>query len=114
MRAAASQRLLSVAIADAAMLHRAAMPFVVGGGIFLPTEDRYRLGEEVFLLLRLPGEDAGTPVAGKVVWVTPQLAGQTAGIGVQLQGADDGLRRRLREGVAASEDLLGEQQTYTM
>lgn len=114
--ASASQQMLSVAIADAAMLHAAAMPFILGGGLFLPTTESYRLGDEVFVLLRLPGEDAATPVAGKVVWVTPKGArrGCPAGIGLQLQEADDDLRQRLNEGLAAGASVFGEQETYTM
>lgn len=112
----ASQQMLSVAIADAAMLHAAAMPFILGGGVFIPTAESYRLGDEVFVLLRLPGETAATPVAGKVVWVTPKGArrGCPAGIGLQLQEADDALRQRMNDGLAASASVFAEQETYTM
>lgn len=112
----ASQQLLSVAIADAAMLHAAAMPFILGGGLFFPTTASYRLGEELFVLLRLPGDDDATPVAGKVVWVTPRDArrGCPAGVGLQLQDADDALRQRLRQSLAAGASVFGERETYTM
>lgn len=108
--------MLSVAITDAAMLHAAAMPFILGGGLFLPTAERYRLGDEVFVLLRLPGDEAATPVAGKVVWVTPKGArrGCPAGIGLQLQDADGALRQRMNEGLEAGASVFSEQETYTM
>lgn len=108
--------MLSVAIADAAMLHAAAMPFVLGGGLFIPTAERYRLSDEVFVLLQLPGENAATPVAGKVVWITPKGArrGCPAGIGLQLQEADDALRQRMNDGLAAGASVFAEQETYTM
>jgi len=33
------------------------MPFVKNGGLFIPTNSNYRLGDEVFMLLNLMGED---------------------------------------------------------
>lgn len=112
----ASQQMLSVAIADAAMLHAAAMPFILGGGLFIPTTESYRLGDEVFVLLQLPGETAATPVAGKVVWVTPKGArrGCPAGIGLQLQEDDDALRQRMSDGLEAGASVFADLETYTM
>ena len=65
------QGILSLAVKDKAALYNAYMPFVKGGGIFVPTPKRYFLGDEVFLLLTLPESSDRLPVAGKVVWVTP-------------------------------------------
>ena len=48
------QGILSLAVKDKAALYNAYMPFVKGGGIFVPTPKRYFLGDEVFLLLTLP------------------------------------------------------------
>ena len=80
------QGILSLAVKDKAALYNAYMPFVKGGGIFVPTPKRYFLGDEVFLLLTLPESSDRLPVAGKVVWVTPAGAqgNRAAGIGVQF------------------------------
>ena len=48
--AGARQGILSLAIKDKAALYNAYMPFVKGGGIFVPTAKRYALGDEVFIL----------------------------------------------------------------
>lgn len=111
----AKRRFLSVAIADAAMLRAAAMPFIVGGGLFVPTVDAYQLDDEVLVLLQLPGDEAATPVAAKVVWITPQgnRRGSAPGIGVQLQDASDALRQRLGQ-AQEDQEPLGEAETYTM
>ena len=69
--AGARQGILSLAIKDKAALYNAYMPFVKGGGIFVPTTKRYALGDEVFILLSLMEEKDRLPVAGKVVWITP-------------------------------------------
>ncbi|MFT3805324.1 PilZ domain-containing protein [Arenimonas sp.] len=82
----ARQGILSLAIKDKAQLYGAYMPYVKGGGIFIPTTKRYSLGDEVFLLLSLLEDKDRLPVAGKVVWVTPpgSQGNRAAGIGVQF------------------------------
>jgi type IV pilus assembly protein PilZ len=44
---------LSLNIRERAALYAAYMPFLRGGGIFIPTSRPYALGEEVFMLLSL-------------------------------------------------------------
>ena len=65
---------LSLWIRDRRVLRAAYMPFLVHGGLFVPTERQFRLGDEVFLVLRLLDEPERIPVAGRVVWVTPKGA----------------------------------------
>ena len=82
----ARQGILSLALKDKAALHTAYMSFLRGGGLFVANNKRYQIGEEVFLLLTLPGDSDRLAVAGKVVWITPSGAqgGRAAGIGVQF------------------------------
>lgn len=68
------QRILSFVIKDKPALYAAYMSFVKNGGLFIPTNKRYNLGDELFLLLQLMGETERIPVAGKVVWITPEGA----------------------------------------
>jgi len=88
--------LLTLTIKDKSALYLAYMPFVKNGGLFIPTNSNYRLGDEVFMLLNLMGEDEKLPVAGRVIWVTPKGAQgkRTAGIGVQFSEQDRGRRKR--------------------
>jgi len=60
------QGILSLTIRDKSALYAAYMPFVNGGGLFIPTKKNYRLGEEVFMLLTLMEETEKIPVAGKI------------------------------------------------
>lgn len=110
------QGILSLAVKDKAALYNAYMPFVKGGGIFVPTPKRYFLGDEVFLLLTLPESSDRLPVAGKVVWVTPVGAqgNRTAGIGVQFAENSEGeaIKNRIETMLAGS--LNGEKPTHTM
>ena len=78
--------ILSLTIKDKAVLYSAYMPFLQYGGLFVPTNKTYDIGDEVFMLLTLMDEPEKIPIAGKVVWVTPRGAqgNRTAGIGVQF------------------------------
>ena len=49
----AQQGILSLSIKDKQALYKSYMPFVVGGGLFVPSTKRFFLGDEVFLLLTL-------------------------------------------------------------
>ena len=63
--------MLSLNIREKAALYAAYMPFLRGGGIFIPTSRPYTLGEEVFMLLSLMDDPNRIAVQGKVVWITP-------------------------------------------
>ena len=110
------QGILSLAVKDKAALYNAYMPFVKGGGIFVPTPKRYFLGDEVFLLLTLPESSDRLPVAGKVVWVTPAGAqgNRAAGIGVQFAETSEGeaIKNRIETLLAGS--LGADRPTQTM
>ena len=69
--------------------------YVKGGGLFVPSNRRYKLGDEVFMLLTLLDSKEKIPVAGHVVWITPAGAqgGRTAGIGIQFSQKDSGVAR---------------------
>ncbi len=106
--------ILSLAIKDKAVLYAAYMPFVRNGGLFIPTQKDYELGDEVFMLLNLMDEPEKIPVAGKVVWLTPQGAqgARAAGIGVQFNDQDDVARSKIETYLAGA--LHSDRQTHTM
>lgn len=95
---------MSLAIRERAGLYAAYMPFVVNGGIFVPTNKTCHLGEDIFLLLSLMQDETRYPVAGKVVWIMPAGASNhhSQGIGVQFPADETG--RKLRQRI---EELLG-------
>ncbi len=95
---------LSLAIKEKSALFAAYMPFVKGGGLFVPSTKNYQLGDEVFMLLTLLDDINKIPVAGKIIWITPVgcHGGKTPGIGVQFDSNENGLSARNR-----IEGLLG-------
>lgn len=106
--------ILSLTIKDKAVLYAAYMPFLKHGGLFIPTNKVYKLGDEVFMLLNLMDEPEKIPVAGKVVWVTPTGAqgNRAAGIGVQFSDQDDTASNKIENYLAGSLD--SDRPTHTM
>ncbi|TCT20812.1 type IV pilus assembly protein PilZ [Thiobaca trueperi] len=109
------QRILSFAIKDKNALYASFMPFIKNGGLFIPTNKNYQLGDEIFLLLQLMEETDRIPVAGKVIWVTPPGAegSRSVGVGVQFSEQDKGgARRKIEEYLAGA--LNADRPTHTM
>lgn len=110
------QGILSLAIKDKGALYLAYMPFIKGGGLFVPTTRQYHLGDEVFILLTLMEEKDRLPVAGTVVWITPQgsQGNRQAGIGVQFnEGADgDAVKTKIETALAGT--IGADRLTHTM
>ena len=109
------QGILSLTIKDVNALYAAYMPFVKNGGLFIPTNKHYNVGDEVFLLLTLMQEKDRIPVAGKIIWMTPVGAegNRAAGIGVQFSAQDGGQARNKIETYLAGA-LKWERPTHTM
>lgn len=107
---------LSLNINSKSALYAAYMPFLVNGGIFLPTPKNYKLGDEVFLLLQLIDDPTRHPVAGNVAWITPHGAqgGKTQGIGVHFSADESSkvLRGRIEQILAGH--LGSSRPTHTL
>jgi len=109
------QGILSLTIKDQNALYAAYMQFVTNGGLFIPTNKSYKLGDEVFMLLSLMEETERLPVAGKIIWITPVGAegNRAAGVGVQFSDQDNGVARNKIEGHLAGK-LKSDRPTHTM
>ncbi|MDG1800716.1 MAG: PilZ domain-containing protein [Luminiphilus sp.] len=108
------QGILSLTIKDRTVLYAAYMPFLRNGGLFIPTNKRFALGEEVFVLLALMDEAEKIPINGTVVWVTPKGAqgNRQAGIGVQFSEADFAAATKIQEHLGTG--LVSDRPTHTM
>jgi type IV pilus assembly protein PilZ len=106
--------ILSLTIKDKAVLYAAYMPYVKNGGLFIPTNKSYNIGDEVFVLLNLMDEPEKIPVAGKVVWITPKGAqgNRSAGVGIQFTESDSVAVHKIETYLAGI--LESERPTHTM
>jgi len=108
------QAVLTLAIQDKSVLYGAYMSFLQNGGLFVPTTRAYRLGDEVFILLTLMDEPEKLPVAGRVVWITPEGAqgNRQAGIGVEFSDEDVAINAKIENYLTGS--LTSERVTHTL
>ena len=114
--AVARPGVLSLNIRERAALYAAYMPFLRGGGIFIPTSRSYALGEEVFMLLSLMDDPNKIAVQGKVVWITPEgvQGNRTQGIGVQFTQDETGANAKTTIERILGESLASTRTTHTM
>lgn len=101
---ASRSSVLSLNINSKSALYAAYMAHLKHGGIFIPTNRIYQIGDEVFMLLSLMDDPTKLSVAGTVVWITPEGAqnSKAQGIGVHFAADESGAEARRK-----IEGLLG-------
>lgn len=106
---------LSLAIKEKAALYAAYMPFIKGGGLFIPTNKAFKIGNEVFMLLSLIDDPVKLKVVGHVIWITPVTQGsRPQGIGVQFSDKDGGQEARNKIEALLGGALKSARPTHTM
>lgn len=107
---------IQLSIKEKGALYAAYIPLFKEGGIFVPSSRQYTLGQDVYVLLKLPDDPQRYPVAGKVAWITPAGAtgARTQGIGVRFPGDEKSraLRARIEEILGAH--LASDRPTQTL
>lgn len=107
---------IQLAIKEKAALYAAYIPLFSEGGVFIPTNKEYRIGDDIYMLLSLPNEPQRYPVAGKVAWITPAKAAnnRTQGVGVQFPSDDKSRQLKLRIEEILGAHLASERPTQTI
>lgn len=106
---------LSLAIKEKVALYAAYMPFLSGGGLFIPTSKPFKMGDEVFMLLSLLDDPLKLKVVGNVVWITPTTQGnKPQGIGVQFNEKNGGQEARNKIESLLGNVLKSSRATHTM
>jgi type IV pilus assembly protein PilZ len=106
---------LSLAIKEKSALYAAYMPYVKGGGLFIPTNKAFKIGEEVFMLLSLVDDPMKLKVVGKVIWITPSpQSNRPQGIGVQFSEKDGGTEVKNKIEALLGGALKTSRATHTM
>ncbi len=114
-QAGARPSVISLAIREKAALYAAYMPFLQGGGIFVPTNRAANLGDDLYLILTLLEDSTKFAVPGKVVWITPPgSTGRQQGLGIQFARNDAGeqVRSKIEELIGGA--LRSSRPTHTL
>jgi type IV pilus assembly protein PilZ len=102
-RAGVRPSVISLAIREKAALYAAFMPFLQGGGLFVPTTRHANLGDDLYLIVTLLDDATKFAVPGKVAWITPAgSTGRQQGLGIQFARTEAGEQVR-----AKIEELIG-------
>ena len=105
--------IIQVNITDKVMLQASYMPFVDGGGLFVPSKNPVKLGEEVFVIATLPDQTQKIPLTGKVIWISQRQNGiKPQGFAIQLSGEKGLLYKAEAEKILAGH-LTSDKPTYT-
>ncbi|WP_269914832.1 PilZ domain-containing protein [Acinetobacter sp. HY1485] len=79
--------IIQLNIPDRNVLQASYMPFVTGGGLFIPSKLDVKLGEERFVIATLPEQAQKIPLTGKVIWINARATGtKPQGFAIQLTG----------------------------
>jgi type IV pilus assembly protein PilZ len=106
---------ISLAIREKAALYASYMPFLQGGGLFVPTTRPASLGDDLYLIVTLMDDPTKHAVAGKVAWITPAgSTGRPQGLGIQFARNEAGeqMCAKIEEHVGAA--LKSSRPTHTV
>ena len=101
---AARPSVIQLVVREKGALYAAYVSVFSEGGLFVPSTREYQLGDDIYLLLSLPGDPQRYPVAGKVGWITPAntSGGRTQGVGVRFPSDEKTRQLKLK-----IEEILG-------
>ena len=114
--AAARPSVIQLVFREKGALYAAYIPLLNDGGLFVPTQKPYRLGEDIYLLLSLPDDPQRYPVAGKVAWITPANAsgGRTQGVGITFPKDEKSHALKLKIEEILGAHMASERPTQTI
>ena len=111
-------RMLKLRLESKPVIYASYMSFLEYGGVFLPTDDKFKMGEEILLVLELVGLGKTEKIFIKtnVCWINanPSASGRPKGIGLAFGSDDSGLKAKTIFENILSGLLHNERPTYTL
>ena len=113
---AARPMVLSLSIKERSTLYKTYIPGLKNGGLFVPTTKPFQFGDEVFMILNIMNDPDKIPVAGKIVWITPENCptGKVAGIGVHFNAGEAAETAKAKIEAALGGLMNASRPTYTL
>lgn len=117
-QSAAPGRMMSLRLESKPIIYASYMSFLEHGGVFIPSNDKFSMGEEILLVLELagPGKTEKLFIKSNVCWINanPSASGRPKGIGVAFSGDDSGVKAKTIIEELLSGLLHIDRATYTM
>ena len=114
----APSRVLQLRLESKPVIYASYMSFLEYGGVFLPTNDKFDMGEEILLVLELVGLGKTEKIFIKtnVCWINanPSASGRPKGIGLAFGSDESGLKAKTIFENILSGLLHNERPTYTL
>lgn len=109
-------KMMALHLRDKAMIYNSYMPFLEFGGVFVPSDDNFKLGDEVLLSLELGEEGDKKFLRTKVAWINPARtsANRPKGIGLAFNSDEVSIAVRSRIEAMLGNVLRSERPTYTL
>lgn len=95
---------LVLTLANKNIAYKLYMPFINGGGIFIPTQEEYQLGDQIALKVHLTELEQALSFVGQVIWLSMPGIYARSGVGVQLQGQKGEAAKQQMENYIAGMD----------
>lgn len=111
-------KMLNLRLEGKPVIYASYMSFIEYGGVFLPTNDTFKMGEDIMLVLELVGP-ANTEkflIPTKVCWINsnPSAAGRPKGIGLAFGTDAQSVKAKNTFEALLSGILNNERPTYTL
>lgn len=111
-------RMMSLRLESKPVIYASYMSFLEHGGVFLPTDDKFKMGEEVLLVLELvaPGKTEKLPLKTNVCWINlnPSASGTPKGIGLAFGNDEQSIKAKNIFEAILTGLLHNERPTYTL
>ena len=115
---AAPGRMLQLRLESKPIIYASYMSFLEFGGVFMPTSDAFKMGEEVLLVLELvgPAKTEKMFIKTNVCWINanPSASGRPKGVGLAFGNDESGLKAKAQFEAILTGLLHNERPTYTL
>ena len=111
-------RMLQLRLESKPVIYASYMSFLEYGGVFIPSADKFHMGEEVLLVLELvgPAKTEKLFIKTNVCWINanPSGSGRPKGVGLAFGSDESGLKAKALFEAILTGLLHNERPTYTM
>lgn len=109
-------KMMTLQLKEKVALYNCYMPFLEHGGLFVPTDDAFSLGEEVLLALELTNHPGKRFLRTQVTWINPARTSVNRPKGVGLAFSDDEICIQTKNLIEAElgSNLRSDRATFTL